>query len=316
MQPDFNRLKVFFHIHRNKSVAAAARELHVTQSAVSQSLQKLETETRTHLFTRMHKRLVPTPAGEKLFRVLEPFMGELENWQREIAHAGKGPAGRLRLGAPVEFGEKYLPPAFASFRQTYPDVRFHLELGHPDALLPMVREGRLDFALADIFSREGAYSRDLAAFSVARVLDEELILVGSESYYTAFVKGDFSPGNLLKCAFISYQEGAPAIKSWFGHHFNKLSVRPDVVLTVESVRAVVAGVKGDMGLGIVPSHVIREEIDAGDLVRISTGAGEMIHRISLLQLQDKIPGIAEKVFLSFFMKDMNRQSLLEKVGCL
>ncbi len=48
MTPDFNRLKVFFHIHRNRSVAAAARELHVTQSAVSQHLRKLETEIKTH----------------------------------------------------------------------------------------------------------------------------------------------------------------------------------------------------------------------------------------------------------------------------
>ncbi len=303
MTPDFNRLKVFFHIHRNKSVAAAARTLHVTQSAISQHLRKLEAETKTHLFTRMHKRLVPTPAGEKLFHVLEPFMADLERWSRDIEHAGKGPAGRLRIGAPVEFGEKYLPKAFASFRTSYPDVQFQLELGHPDALLPLVREGRLDFVFADIFSRKGAYSRDLAVFSVERVLDEELILVGSDSYYSTFVKADHSPDNLLTCAYISYQEGAPAIKSWFGHHFNRPSIHPDVVLTVESVRAVIAGVKRSMGLGIVPSHVIRDEIDDGGLVRISTDAGEMINRISLVQLQDKIPGLTEKAFLSFFMKE-------------
>ncbi len=308
MNPDFNRLKVFFHIHRNKSVAAAARELHVTQSAVSQHLRKLEMEVKTHLFTRMHKRLVPTPAGEKLFGVLEPFMADLESWVRETDHAGKGPAGMLRMGAPVEFGEKYLPPAFASFRESYPDVRFQLELGHPSALAPLVREGRLDFAFADIFSNKGAYSRDLAVFGVTRVLDEALVLVCSKSYYSTFVNGDHSPDNLTRCTYVSYQEGAPAITSWFRHHFGKTSVHPDVVLAVESVRAVIAGIRQSMGLGVVPSHVVRHAIDRGDLVHITTGKKEMINRVSLIQLQDKIPGLAEKTFLSFFLKEMARES--------
>lgn len=308
MYPDFNRLNVFYHIHRNKSVAAAARELHVTQSAVSQHLRKLETETNTRLFTRMHKRLVPTPAGEKLFHLLKPFMADLASWLREIDQAGKGPAGLLRMGAPVEFGEKYLPPAFASFRQSFPDVRFHLELGHPSVLLPLVREGRLDFAFADIFSSRGKYSRDLAAFSVKRILDENLILVCADSYYSSRVKADHSPDNLLTCDFISYQEGAPAIKSWFRRHFNKTSVHPRVVLTVESVRAVIAGVRRGMGLGVVPSHFIRDGIRDGSLVRITTDSPDMTNRISLVQLLDKTPGPAEKTFLSFFMMRMGRDS--------
>ncbi|MCP4694738.1 MAG: LysR family transcriptional regulator [Desulfobacterales bacterium] len=302
MSPDFNRLKVFYHIHRNKSVAAAARDLHVTQSAVSQHLRKLETEVKTRLFTRLPGRLAPTPAGEKLFQTLEPFIADLENWLKETDHARKGPAGMLRTGAPVEFGEKYLPPAFASFRQSWPEVSFQLELGHPATLLPLVREGRLDFAFADIFSDKGAYSRDLAVFSVQRMIDEELVLLCSKSYYNQFINHDHSPGRLLACAYISYQESAPAIKSWFRHHYNKTSVHPRVALAVESVRAVLAGIKQGMGLGVVPSHFIRDEIADGRLIQITTDQKEMTNRISLVQLQDKIPGLAEKTFLSFFIK--------------
>ena len=51
-QLDFNRIKVFYYIFSNQSVAKAARELNITQSAVSQQLKKLELEIKTRLFTR------------------------------------------------------------------------------------------------------------------------------------------------------------------------------------------------------------------------------------------------------------------------
>ena len=57
MLPDFNRLKVFYHIYRTGSVVAAADELCLTQSGVSQHLQKLENEIGMPLFTRLHKNL-------------------------------------------------------------------------------------------------------------------------------------------------------------------------------------------------------------------------------------------------------------------
>jgi hypothetical protein len=59
-------------VFSEKSVVGAAKALHVSQSAVSQTLQKLESEIKCPLFTRLHKRLVPTAAGERLFAIVQP----------------------------------------------------------------------------------------------------------------------------------------------------------------------------------------------------------------------------------------------------
>ncbi|MCP4756217.1 MAG: LysR family transcriptional regulator [Proteobacteria bacterium] len=304
MLPDFNRLKVFYHIFTTGSVAAAAKELHVTQSAVSQHLQKLETEIETLLFTRLHKRLVPTAAGEKLYAVMQPFIGDLENVMANMLQARQDPCGTIRIGAPVEFGEGYLPGILASFKARYPEVGFHLELGHPTILLPLLREGRLDFVFADIYSKKGEFSRELAVFSIEPFLTEELILVGSKSYHENHIGDEPSWETLLKADYISYQQHAPAVRSWFNHHFGKSSVRLHVVMTVESVRGVVAAIKHHMGLGIVPSHLVREELEGGEIVPVATSGKEMVNRISLVQLQDKIPSLTEKTFLSHFKDEI------------
>ena len=307
MQPDFNRLKVFYFIYREKSVVAAAKRLHVTQSAVSQNLQKLERELKIQLFIRLHKRLVPTAAADRLYRTLKPFVDDLDDVVRQIHLAGRGPSGTLRIGAPVEFGENYLPPIMAAFRRSFPQVGFHLELGHPTVLMPRVGKGRLDFAFTDIFSDRAAISRDLAMFSIRAIAAEELILAGSRTYYDEKVRGDHGFDVLQQCDMIAYQPHAPAVRSWFGHHFSRPPAHINIALTVESVRAVITAMKKDMGLGIVPSHCIGTELAANELIHLKTGSKEIVNRISLVQLQDKIPGIAEKTFLTFFMGRMREE---------
>lgn len=302
MLPDFNRLKVFYHVFKHQSVIKAARELHVTQSAISQSLNKLEEEIQQSLFTRVHKKLVPTPAGIRLFESMEPFIADLKEKLELIRHSTSIPSGLLRIGAPVEFGEKYLVPACAQFRESYPQVSFQLEFDHPDSLVPAIKKGDLDFALADIFSRQGEYSRDKAVLDIQPIFIEELVLTCSQEYYNQHLKGRSQFKALTESDFIAYQLHAPAIKDWFRHHYKKTATSLKTSLTVESVRGVVSGIRHHLGLGIVPSHLINREIEQGSMVVIRTSTRELINQISLVRLLDKVPNLTEKEFLSFFQK--------------
>lgn len=302
MLPDFNRLKVFYFIYLSKSVAAASKELHISQSAVSQHLAKLEREIETRLFTRLHKKLVPTSAGDRLFEILRPFISNLQGTLKEIQQEKQGPSGILRVGAPVEFGERYLPEVFNTYRQTYPDVRFQLELGHPSVLLPLLKEGQLDILFADIYAKQAEYSRDLTLFQIDPVLDERLVLVCSNEYYVKFLAPNPSLERLLPCDYIAYQPHAPALKSWFKHHYNRESISLSIALTVESVQGVISATKLNMGLGLIPSHLIQDEIEHKTLIKISTKQKDLVNRISLVQLLDKIASPTEKWFIHYFME--------------
>jgi DNA-binding transcriptional LysR family regulator len=308
MFPDFNRLKIFHYIFTYKSVASAARELHITQSAVSQHLQKLESEIKTQLFTRLHKRLVPTPAAEKLNEVVQPFIKQLEEGIQNIHQSREGPVGLLRIGAPVEFGKRYIPRVFSSFRGKYPEVTCYLRLGHPTALLPMLAEGLIDFAYADIFQIKGDFSRSLSIYSIEPFINEELILACSKTYYERNLKKENSYNNLIKAQFISYQKEYPAIKSWFKHHFRKESLRLNIVFTVENVEGVIEGVRHHLGFGVIPLHLIHDEIDKGEFIQIKKASKELVNRISLVQLQDKIPSITEKLFIEYFNQKIRKEN--------
>lgn len=300
MLPDFNRLKVFYYIFKYQSVIQAAKELHVTQSAISQTLNKLEEEIQQALFTRVHKRLVPTPAGIRLFKSMEPFIADLKEQLELMRHSLSAPSGLLRIGSPVEFGEKYLVPACARFKASYPQVSFQLEFGHPDRLLPGIKKGDLDFALVDIFSRQGEYSRDKAVLNIQSIFIEELVLACSKDYYDRQIIGEQLFKALAESDYIAYQPHAPAIKDWFRHHFQNTTPQLKTSMIVESVRGVIAGIRQHLGLGIVPSHLITQEIDLGSIVVIRPPTRELINQISLVRLLDKVPNLTEKEFITFF----------------
>ncbi len=304
MLPDFNKLKTFYFIFKNESVVAAAKELNITPSAVSQALTKLEGELNVPLFTRLHKSLVPTLAGAQLFETLKPFVETLEVQIKKIQQAKRAPSGMIRMGSPIEFGKSYLPGMFASFRKKYPEVVFTMKLGHPSEIFPMIRNGELDFGLVDIFLTRDQMFDDFGIYQIESLLDEKVVMACSKSYYEEEVQGEHSFKNLSSKDFISYQKASSTLRNWFKHHFNKYSVTLNRVLTVDSHQAVVAGIKNDLGMGLVAAHFVRKDIEKDKIVLIETAKKAIINKISLVQLNEKKLNLTERTFVNYLKGDI------------
>ncbi|MFK5927415.1 MAG: LysR family transcriptional regulator [Desulfuromusa sp.] len=315
MLPDFNRLKVFYHIYRLNSIVGAANKLHLSQPAISQQLQKLEAELKVPLFTRLHKKLVPTAAGERLFTLVEPFVDRLQDEIAFIRQPLDRPAGTLRIGAPREFGKEYLPRFCHEFRLLYPEVTFKLKFKEAIPLLTMIREGILDYALVDVYFKPGELPGFPDIFSIDPVLKEEMVLVCSQEYYHQEIAGDHSFKNLLDKEYITDEDDPSILTLWFKYHFSKIPENLNVVMTLDSHEALISGLKLGMGLGVATAHLVWEEIQRGEVVPITTAKEDMVNMISLVQLQDKVPTLTEKTFRDFMIASMQKAEVLERFQC-
>jgi len=313
MLPDLNRIKAFYFIYHCQSVAKAAREMNISASAVSQSLAKLEGELKVPLFTRLHRKLVPTFAAEQLFNIVAPFIRDLEQGIDTITRARDVPSGMLRIGSPIEFGKSYFPKVFGAFRQKYPEVVFSMKLGDPSEIFAMINTGELDFGLVDIFLTREQVFGDLGHFSIEPLIDENVILACSKTYYDQEIKGDHSFDNLVKKEFISYQKTSLTLRNWFKHHFNRFSLELNRVMTVDSHQAVISGMLNHLGMGVIAGHIVSEEIDQGLIIPIHTHKKDVINKISLAQLQDKIPTLTEKIFIQFFRQDIQDSGMAKEL---
>lgn len=315
MQADLNRLHVFHHVFQRQSITAAAETLCLTPSAVSQQIKRLEAELGAPLFVRLHKRLAPTPEGQRLFALIQPLLAELHQGLDRLAEERSEPAGLIRFGAPVEFGSTYLPHVIATFRVSHAKVSFDLELGRPLALLAMVEKGELDFAFIDTFPTKEQRA-GLASCSARPMLEEEVVLACSRQYLERHNLDDNSFTNLSAQPFISQQRDAHALNNWFLHHFGKVPPDLDIVFTVSSHQAVVNAIRHHLALGIVVSHLVWEEIGSGSLIVLRSQAVQAKNRISMVQLAGKIPPLRERLFLNHLYKLARSSKTLRRLNLI
>lgn len=308
MLPDFNRLKVFYYIYTKNSIVAAAKDLFVTQSAVSQHLQKLEEELSTPLFIRLHKKLIPTAAADKLYLIVKPFVNDLKVGVKSINEERIKPIGHIRVGGPMELSKRFFIKAFAGFRSMYPDVTFYLKQTTPGSQLNMLLDGQVDFAFVDLFS---STDRDqmignLTPFHVKQIFEEELVLACSKKYFEEKVLANDGYDNLVQLEFITQESLGVDLKSWFKHHFSRIPNNLDVVMITENVLTAIEAIKMNMGLGVVDTYLIQNEIEDGSIILITTGIPEMMNRMSLMTLQGKSLTLAESMFMEYFHEQMSQ----------
>ena len=316
MFPDLNRLRIFCRIYRSGSIVATAEHFHLTQPAISQQLGKLEAELKVALFTRLHKKLVPTAAGERLFTLCAPLLQQLEEGLPAIREPLVRPSGLLRIGAPREFGKEFLPRFCKQFRDRYPDVSFRLRFKEAVPLLDMLRTGVLDFALVDVYFQPGELPGFPDIFSIDPLLREQMVLACSADYFARHLSPEPCWDTLRRQDFVTDEDDPSILDLWFRHHFDRVPDSLNIVMTFDTHEALISGIKLGMGLGVATAHLIWEEIQQGEILVIGSGRETMVNMISLVQLQDKVPTLTEKTFRDFMLESMRQPEILERFQCV
>ncbi len=142
---DISLLRAFASVVETGSVTAAARLLNRTQAAVSLQIKRLEEMFGRSLFEREHRRLVLTPAGERLLADARRIVGLNDELFGHMTTPDF--AGEVRFGVPTDIVRTYIPPILRRFNQAWPRVRVTLDTGNSFHLLDRYRHGDLDVVL-------------------------------------------------------------------------------------------------------------------------------------------------------------------------
>jgi DNA-binding transcriptional LysR family regulator len=154
---NLGRLQVLCEVVTRGSFSAAADALSYTQSAVSQSIARLEAETGTALVVRDRRGVRPTAAGSTLVGHAEKIFAQVQAAEADVAAVLGVRAGRLRVASFPSAGATLMPLAVAHFRQAHPEVALTLAEGEPEQIGPRLRAGEFDLAL--LFEFPGARPR-------------------------------------------------------------------------------------------------------------------------------------------------------------
>ncbi|MGC2517568.1 MAG: LysR substrate-binding domain-containing protein [Burkholderiales bacterium] len=141
------QLRDFLAVVEFGGIRAAARKLGVSQPAISKSLRGLEAELQVRLIQRSPQGVALTSPGRTFFARAQAAQAELRKAEEELAQlAGKG-QGSVAFGVGPLAAALVAPEAVVRFREQHPRARIRMVEGFPDALLPLIRDETLDFAV-------------------------------------------------------------------------------------------------------------------------------------------------------------------------
>src|SRR5580765_4892544 len=157
------------------SLTRAGDSLHLTQSALSHQLRDIESRLGAALFLRVGKRLVLTPAGERLLSSARDVLDRLERTERDIRDKGRERAGLLRITTECYTCYHWLPALLTRYRRRFPRVEVRIDVEATRRPFEMLLAGRIDVALVSSPVRD----RRLV---VTPIFEDELVVIAAPSH--------------------------------------------------------------------------------------------------------------------------------------
>ncbi len=145
--PELKHFRTLVALRDSGSLAAAARRLHLTQSALSHQIKDLENRLQTALYYRHGRQLVPTQAGLHLLDMADQILPVVDNGLRKLRQKAKGEAGRLHIAIECHSCFEWLMPTLDGYRDLCPDVEVDLTLAHSFKPIAALLHGQIDMVI-------------------------------------------------------------------------------------------------------------------------------------------------------------------------
>ncbi|MCU0665101.1 MAG: LysR family transcriptional regulator [Myxococcota bacterium] len=257
MRLDLTQLRTFYESVRLGSYTAAAVRLHISQSAVSHAVAKLEQSVGRALVEWRARKLCLTDEGEALMEVCGRVFTELEEAESRLINPEQTLVRTVRLGAPVEFGSTVLLLKLSPLLEENPWLRLDFTFSH-NLFEPLVRK-EVDLAVDCRLHVHPELER-------CELFREKYVVIASPAFLAA--SPVHSPLDLGSLPVLSLDKQG----QWWGNLLEALPVKKRPVLRrimeINHLRGIIHAALLGLGLGLVPKYTVLEELDRGSLLSL------------------------------------------------
>ena len=243
----FPALESLLAVARTGSVGAAARQRHITSSAVSQQIRRLESHLDLKLLERAGRGVRLTAAGEAALPVVRALWSEAEAAFGRLAELAGRPATTLRVAASDYLGKALLAPVLRDLLDAEPPVRFEIVTTHSRAGVRLVVAGEVDLAV--VTGQEAP-----AGLEDTRLFDQPFVWVGPRRAPRERTPLTERLGREPVLRLAADSRGRAVLDQYLADH----RIRPVSTIDVPSVSLLLSYVSGGLGIGLVPALALAE----------------------------------------------------------
>tara|TARA_B100000749_G_scaffold280602_1_gene277524 strand:+ start:24146 stop:25048 length:903 start_codon:yes stop_codon:yes gene_type:complete len=279
----------FVAVAETENFTRAAKRLGISTAQVSRQISALEARLSTRLFYRTTRRVSATEAGEIYYQHCRQVLEALEEAERSITNMQLVPRGRLKLTAPVTYGEKSIAPLLNDFLMRYPELEVEVNL--TNQTLDLVAEGY------DLAVRLGKLED--STLMARRLASRTLFVCASPAYLSA--RG--TPHSLSELAHHNCLLGN--LDYWrFQEAGQPRNVRVSGNIRCDSGRALLDAALKGIGIVQLPDYYVKRALDSGALVPLLTHYQEDDDGIWAVYPHNRHLSPKVRMLLDFFVESL------------
>jgi DNA-binding transcriptional LysR family regulator len=290
---DFWQLEIFIKIVELKSFSKAATAICITQPTVTSHIQSLENELDMKLLDRLAKEAVPTAGGKVLYEYAKRLVALKDEARQSISHIKGKVAGSVIVGGSTIPGEYLLPMMMGGFRKEYPGITVSQVIGDSAIIAEKVLKGECEIGVI------GSRPEDKGLTQREFIQDELILIAGPDFPLPTIKKRDVK--ELLKIPFVIRERGSGS-RAAMEKRLSEMGVDPgklNIVAEMGSTEAIKQAVKAGLGLSIVSSLAVAEDLHYKTLIKVSIGEKKLMRSFYIITSRQRSKSPACQAFLNF-----------------
>jgi len=297
---DLWQLHIFCRVVDCKSFSKAAEAVHLSQPTVSSHVKDLEDHFGCLLIDRLSKEAAPTQAGRLLYGYARRMLALRDEAETALAQHQGRMRGHLAIGGSTIPGGYLLPRVIGKFKVQYPQIRPSLIIADTQRIIAGVVEGAIELGVV------GAESRDKNILQ-ERLIDDHMRLIVTADHPWGTLK-KILLDRLLSEPFIVRERGSGTLISI--HERLKQQGRSveelNIVAEMGSTEAVRQGIKDGIGVSILSTLAVSEDLESGALKALSVEGLNLTRGLYLTRHRQRSLSPLAQAFMEFLKKHLQR----------
>ena len=264
MNQNLSSYKIFYTVATTGNISKAAKELYISQPAISKSIQKLEESIGARLFERSSRGVTLTDAGELLYTHVKYAFETLTLGEDKLRRSIELGVGHLTIGVSSTLCKYVLLPYLKEFIKQYPHINISISCQSTNQTLKLLEEGKLDVGLIG----KPYILKNIDFYGLHEIED---IFVATRNYLHNLSIRGIRKDQILQNATLMLLDKENMTRQYIDDYFQRNHISLQDIIEVSNMDLVIEMAKVSLGVGCVIKEFVREELENGTLVEIPLG---------------------------------------------
>ena len=261
MEQHLSQYRVFYTVAKTGNISHAAKELFISQPAISKAVSKLEESLGVTLFRRSSRGVTLTPEGRVLYDHVSTAFSALEQGESELRRIQNFNIGQIRFGCSDTLCRYVLLPYLKGFIAENPHIRILIQSQDTAKNISLLEQQQIDIGLVS----EPKNRKSISFYPVMQISDT---FVCTQSYLDNLRIREGARVNIFEAGMILMLDRRNMTRIYVDSYLAENGIEPKNILEADNMDLLIEFAKTGLGIGCVDREFVRKELKDGSLIEI------------------------------------------------